>query len=111
MSRITIGAPDRGEPVRDDETWCGRRANRPWSLNQLLALRCRGYWSFVHEDLRRRQNRASDGEPLLLAPDSLPARRSTSVALWQADDELASRWRAAPQSSISGVGRIVAGMP
>src|SRR5438105_1083783 len=85
-----IGAPDSGQPVRDDEGGAVGEQIGHRGLNQLLALGVEVAGRLVQdEDLRRRQDRASDGEPLLLAARQLhtPLPDPRPVTLWQADDE------------------------
>src|SRR5437588_1883908 len=80
-----IGAPDGGEAVRDDERGAVGKQIGHRGLNQLLALGVEVAGRLVQdEDLRRRQDRASDGEPLLLTARQFhaPLPDPRLVPLW-----------------------------
>ena len=69
-----VGATDRGQPMRDDERRPAGEQRGHRCLNELLALGVEVARGFVEdEDLRRRQDRAGNGQSLLLAARELDA--------------------------------------
>jgi hypothetical protein len=67
--------------VRDDERCAASKERGHGRLNQLLALGVEVARRFVEdEDLRRREDRARDREPLLLPPDSFTPRSPMNVS-------------------------------
>ena len=85
-----IRAADGREPVRDDERRAAGEQFGHRRLNQLLALGVEIARRFVEDqDLRRGEDRARDGEPLLLAAGQLHAAFADEgvIALGQLLDE------------------------
>src|SRR5690606_23585325 len=83
-----IGAPDRGQPVRDHERRPAREEARHRRLNQLFAFGVEVARGLVEdEDARRGEDRARDRETLLLSTGQLHTALADEriVALGQAD--------------------------
>ena len=76
-----IGAADRRQPVRDDERRAPGEQRRHRRLNELLALGVEVARRLVEDqDLRRREDRARDRQPLLLAAESFTPRSPMNVS-------------------------------
>ena len=105
-----VRAADGGQPVRDHERRSPGEQRRHRRLDQLLALGVEVARRLVEDqDLRRRQDRPRDRQPLLLAAGELHAALADErlVAVRQLDDELVRV--GAPGGVLDlGVGRVVA---
>ena len=105
-----VGAADGGEAVGDDERGAAGQERGHRGLDELLAFGVEVAGGFVEdEDLRRGQDRAGDGQPLLLAAGEFDAALADErvVLVGQLDDELVGVGAAGGVFDL-GVGGVVA---